>query len=84
MHNGLRDRWGTEVEALGYRISGGGKNVYFAGDTDLFEGMSDLGPLDLALLPVWGWGLSVAAGHLDPVRGRCRPVWPSETSPCPR
>jgi L-ascorbate metabolism protein UlaG (beta-lactamase superfamily) len=68
VHNGLRDRWGTEVEALGYRISGGGKSVYFAGDTDLFEGMSDLGPLDLALLPVWGWGLSVAAGHLDPLR----------------
>ncbi len=32
--------------------------------------MSDLGPLDLALLPVWGWGASVGPGHLDPEAGR--------------
>jgi L-ascorbate metabolism protein UlaG (beta-lactamase superfamily) len=68
VHDGRRDRWGTKVEVLGYLISGGGKRVYFAGDTDLFEDMSDLGPLDVALLPVWGWGHSVGAGHLDPAR----------------
>jgi L-ascorbate metabolism protein UlaG (beta-lactamase superfamily) len=78
VHDGRRDRWGTEIEALGYVISGGGKRVYFAGDTDLFEDMSDLGPLDVALLPVWGWGHSIGAGHLDPARaaealGRLRP-----------
>ncbi|HEY5815141.1 MAG TPA: MBL fold metallo-hydrolase, partial [Solirubrobacterales bacterium] len=40
-----------------------------AGDTDLFEGMADLGPgLDLALLPIWGWGPTLGAGHLDPER----------------
>jgi L-ascorbate metabolism protein UlaG (beta-lactamase superfamily) len=43
--------------------------VYFAGDTDLFEGMSALrGTVDAALLPVWGWGPSVGEGHLDPQR----------------
>ena len=31
VHNGLRDRWGTEVEALGYRISGGGKQRLLRG-----------------------------------------------------
>ena len=26
------------------------------------------GGLDLALLPIWGWGTSIGAGHLDPER----------------
>jgi L-ascorbate metabolism protein UlaG (beta-lactamase superfamily) len=26
------------------------------------------GGLDVALLPVWGWGPSLGAGHLDPER----------------
>jgi L-ascorbate metabolism protein UlaG (beta-lactamase superfamily) len=43
--------------------------VYFAGDTDLFEGMSQLaGAIDLALLPIWGWGPTLGPGHLDPER----------------
>jgi L-ascorbate metabolism protein UlaG (beta-lactamase superfamily) len=69
VHDGRRDRWGGQrIEPLGYVISGGGRKVYFAGDTDLFDGMADLGPLDLALLPIWGWGPSVGTGHLDPAR----------------
>lgn len=69
IHDGHRDgRRGPRAEALGYLISAGTRNVYFAGDTDLFDEMSELGPIDLALLPVWGWGLSVGAGHLDPER----------------
>jgi L-ascorbate metabolism protein UlaG (beta-lactamase superfamily) len=65
-HDGHRGRWGAEIEPLGYVIRGGGRTVYFAGDTNLFEEMSELPPLDLALLPVWGWGPSVGEGHLDP------------------
>jgi len=65
-HDGHRGRWGAEIEPLGYVIRGGGRTVYFAGDTDLFGEMSELPPLDLALLPVWGWGPSVGEGHLDP------------------
>ena len=43
--------------------------MYFAGDTDLFDGMSSLAPdLDVALLPIWGWGPSIGPGHLDPHR----------------
>jgi len=45
-------------------------SVYFAGDTDLFEGMNDIGTqydLDLALLPVWGFGPRVGSGHLTPL-----------------
>jgi L-ascorbate metabolism protein UlaG (beta-lactamase superfamily) len=68
-HDGHRDaRRGPGAEAIGYLIRVGGWTVYFAGDTDLFEGMSELGEIDLALLPVWGWGTSVGEGHLDPWR----------------
>jgi len=68
-HDGHRDgAWGAEIAPLGYLLDAGGRKVYFAGDTDLYEGMSKLAPLDLALLPIWGWGASIGSGHLDPVR----------------
>ena len=68
-HNGYRYRHrGAPVEPLGYLIRRSGLTVYFAGDTDLFAEMSDLGPVDVALLPVWGWGTSIGEGHLDPRR----------------
>jgi L-ascorbate metabolism protein UlaG (beta-lactamase superfamily) len=51
---------------LGYLVTGS-RRVYFAGDTDVFEAMTTLGDgLDLALLPIGGWGLTRGAGHLDP------------------
>src|SRR6185312_7857481 len=54
--------------SLGYLVRGT-RTVYFAGDTDLFPGMADVaGELDLALLPVAGWGPKVGPGHLDPER----------------
>jgi L-ascorbate metabolism protein UlaG (beta-lactamase superfamily) len=69
VHNGHRDRkYGPPIEPLGYVIRSGERTVYFAGDTDLFPGMAELGPIDLALLPIWGWGTSVGEGHLDPHR----------------
>jgi len=69
VHDGYRDRHrGEEIEPLGYVIRRGRRAVYFAGDTDLFAEMSELTGLDLALLPIWGWGPSVGEGHLDPER----------------
>jgi L-ascorbate metabolism protein UlaG (beta-lactamase superfamily) len=54
--------------SLGFVVSGS-RRVYFAGDTDLFAEMSGLaGSLDVALLPVAGWGSKVGLGHLDPLR----------------
>jgi L-ascorbate metabolism protein UlaG (beta-lactamase superfamily) len=62
-------RFERESEAVGFLLSGRRRRIYFAGDTDLFDGMEDLGgDLDLALLPVWGWGPSLGPGHLDPER----------------
>jgi L-ascorbate metabolism protein UlaG (beta-lactamase superfamily) len=54
--------------SLGFLISGS-RRIYFAGDTDPFDGMSArAGSLDVALLPVAGWGSKVGPGHLDPLR----------------
>jgi len=65
-HDGGRRRFAREAGAIGF-LARGNRRVYFAGDTDYFEGMRDLDPaLDLALLPVWGWGPNLGAGHLDP------------------
>lgn len=64
-HPTRRYPFGTETPALGYLV----ERVYFAGDTDLFDGMRALGSaIDLALLPVAGWGPRVGRGHLDPER----------------
>ncbi len=69
-HSGFRPPNGPMAEAIGFVIRGHGRTVYFAGDTDLYEGMADIGRdgLDLALLPVWGWGPRLGPGHLDPER----------------
>jgi L-ascorbate metabolism protein UlaG (beta-lactamase superfamily) len=65
-HDGGRRRGATAVQPLGFLIAGS-RCVYFAGDTDLFAGMGDFASeIDLALLPVWGWGPTLGAGHLDP------------------
>ena len=54
--------------ALGYVISGSG-SVYFAGDTGFFPEMSAVRGVDVALLPVAGWGRRLPeAGHLSPLR----------------
>ena len=66
-HDRSRGPFGVSADPVGYVISGT-KTIYFAGDTDLFEEMSDLGPVDLGLIPIWGWGpaLGRGGGHLDP------------------
>jgi L-ascorbate metabolism protein UlaG (beta-lactamase superfamily) len=59
---------GTKAEPLGYVIEGDSRSVYFAGDTDLFDEMAALAPVDIALLPIWGWGPTMGPGHMDPTR----------------
>ncbi|HEX5609039.1 MAG TPA: MBL fold metallo-hydrolase [Solirubrobacterales bacterium] len=62
-------RFERASRAVGFEISGP-QRIYFAGDTDLFDRMEAIGgdKLDLALLPIWGWGTNIGAGHLDPER----------------
>lgn len=65
-HSGRREPFGTSGTAVGYLLAADGQCAYFAGDTGLFPQMRGLAPvLDLALLPVAGWGTTVGPGHLD-------------------
>jgi L-ascorbate metabolism protein UlaG (beta-lactamase superfamily) len=67
-HDGRRLPFTRPLPALGYVLEGSSR-VYFAGDTELFEGMREIrGELDLALLPIWGWGSVAGSGHMDPER----------------
>ena len=55
------------------RDSGGMRRIWFAGDTEPYPAMADLpdlagGPIDLALLPIGGWGPRLSGGHMDPVQ----------------
>lgn len=67
-HPGDRPFWGPSVESLGYLIQGS-QEIYFAGDTDLFPEMEMIGEnIDVAFIPVWGYGPTLGSGHLDPYR----------------
>ncbi len=75
-HSGFRPPFGPSADAIGFVVETGtgeagdsGGRLYFAGDTDLFPAMADLAPgLDVAFVPVWGWGPWLGPGHLDPRR----------------
>lgn len=61
--------------SAGTRFAGSsGATVWLAGDTGLFAGMSAMaelsqaGRIDVAAVPVWGWGPNLGPGHLDPDR----------------
>jgi L-ascorbate metabolism protein UlaG (beta-lactamase superfamily) len=67
-HSGSRGTPGMSGPALGYLLEGS-HIVYFAGDTDIFPEMAELGGLDVALLPVAGWGPRLPEGdHMNPRR----------------
>jgi L-ascorbate metabolism protein UlaG (beta-lactamase superfamily) len=67
-HDGHRRPFGARAEPIGFVVRGSA-SAYFAGDTDLFHEMGDLaGSIDVALLPVAGWGPTLGPGHLDPGR----------------
>ncbi len=71
-HDGHRQPGGRRAETLGYLVRGHA-SIYFAGDTALFDGMSEIASgltsgLDVALLPVAGWAPKLGPGHMDPLQ----------------
>src|SRR5205085_2078342 len=57
----------TRAPAVGYLIAGS-QSAYFAGDTGLHDDMAALASahVDVALVPVAGWGPTLGPGHMDP------------------
>jgi L-ascorbate metabolism protein UlaG (beta-lactamase superfamily) len=59
-------------DAHGHLIRSDTGTVWFAGDTSLYDEMSGLpalagGRIDVALLPIHGWGPRLSAGHMGPI-----------------
>jgi L-ascorbate metabolism protein UlaG (beta-lactamase superfamily) len=66
IHSGKRFPFGPTAVPLGFVIKGS-HQIYFAGDTEEFPQMAKYSAgLDVALLPVWGWGPNLGDGHMDP------------------
>lgn len=66
-HNRSRLFFGPYADPIGYMINGSSK-IYFPGDTRFFPEFSDLcGDIDLALMPVWGWGPDRGSTHMSPL-----------------
>lgn len=56
--------------AHGHLVRAGEHTIWVAGDTELFSQMADLprlagAPIDLAVVPISGWGPRLSAGHMD-------------------
>lgn len=73
-HKGFGPPVGGTERSIGFLIRGS-TAIYFAGDTAYFDEMTELDVgLDLALMPVWGWGPMLRSSeHLDPL-GAARAV----------
>ncbi|MGW6129901.1 MBL fold metallo-hydrolase [Cellulomonas sp. NPDC055163] len=73
-HGGRREPWGPTAVAVGHLVESSHTSVWLAGDTGLFAGMSAIpslgvrGVVDVAVVPVWGWGPRLGPGHLDPAQ----------------
>ncbi len=65
-HDGRRHPFGMEIDAIGFVVEGS-RRILFAGDTDLHPRLGELADsLEVALLPIWGWGHRLGPGHMDP------------------
>lgn len=58
--------------ANGHLVRSPAGTIWLAGDTELHPGIADLPahsgtPVDVAVVPVSGWGPRLSGGHLDPV-----------------
>lgn len=69
LHGRRRLPWVSGFAATGCILSGDGIRVYFAGDTERFPEMAGrVGRVDVALLPVGGWGPRLGGGHMNAER----------------
>lgn len=58
-------------QANGHLVRGPSGTAWVVGDTELYDEMSELptlagGPIDLAVIPIGGWGSKLSGGHMDP------------------
>ena len=65
-HRNSRHPLGMQADCMGYLI-GDEIIVYYPGDTQIFPEMASLSDrIDVALMPVWGWGPHLGRMHMSP------------------
>lgn len=66
-HDGRRDklRGSARSTSVGFRVVSEGTSCWYPGDTGPMD-FADVEPVDLALVPIGGWGPSLGEGHLNP------------------
>ena len=73
-HDGHRDvrrgrvPGGVAAPALGFRFEHGARSCWYPGDTGPLPDLGSVASVDLALVPIGGWGPSLGEHHLDPVQ----------------
>ena len=67
-HSGHRSKFerGGDVPALGFRLDDATTSVWYPGDTGVRPDFADVADVDLAAVPIGGWGPSLGDEHLDP------------------
>ncbi len=68
-HDDRRDKrpGARTAPAIGFRFAAGGASCWYPGDTGQ-DDFSAVRPVDLALVPIGGWGPSLPDVHMDPVQ----------------
>jgi L-ascorbate metabolism protein UlaG (beta-lactamase superfamily) len=52
--------------AVGFRVEAAGRSLWYPGDTGLRDDLVDVASVDLALVPIGGWGPTLPDTHLSP------------------
>jgi L-ascorbate metabolism protein UlaG (beta-lactamase superfamily) len=68
-HDGRRDKLSRrhrDVPAVGFRFTDGTTSVWYPGDTGARSDFASVDPVDLAAVPIGGWGPTLGDEHLDP------------------
>src|SRR5262249_8296491 len=60
-------------DAYGHLVRTPTERIWLAGDTSIYPEMAEFsdiagGPIDLAVVPIGGWGPRLSGGHMDPVQ----------------
>lgn len=68
-HDGRRHPYARRsAQAGGFRVDDGTSSFWYPGDTGLHDAMSAVDPVDLAVVPIGGWGPTLGPEHMDPVQ----------------
>ena len=81
-HDGRRWPLLSSGDSVGFVLRGSSGAVYFAGDTGLYDAMSAIQSIDLALIPVAGWGPSSGPVTSGPETLPAWRPWSGRASPC--